>query len=117
MVKRADAVTNLQHASLLVSAIYERNEDLLKESLADRLHEPYRAQLVEELPALQKLLKTSPALGCVLSGAGSSVMVLVNEKHRLEVIERIQHWIDRTAVRPSLFDVGADHLGLEELDL
>jgi homoserine kinase len=110
-VSRADAVWNIQHASLLVSAVANQDEELMREAMDDRLHEPYRYCLVPQLPVLKKLLKGTPALGCVLSGAGSSTMVLVNQRHKDEVKREIENWIKSAKTPPRLLDLKVDHLG------
>ena len=45
-ISRADAVFNLQRVSLLLQAIANRQFGMIREALADRLHQPYRASLV-----------------------------------------------------------------------
>jgi len=115
-VSRADAVWNVQHASLLVSAVAKHDDDLLREALHDRLHEPYRHGLVPELPILKKLLKPTPALGCVLSGAGSSTMVLVNKRHKKELMETLQQWARSLPTPPKILDLKVDQGGLRECD-
>jgi homoserine kinase len=115
-VSRADAVWNIQHATLLVSAVAKQDDDLVREALNDRLHEPYRYGLVPELPILKKLLKPTPALGCVLSGAGSSTMVLVNKRHKKEVIATLHEWAKSLPVPPKIFDIKVDQGGLQEVN-
>jgi homoserine kinase len=115
-VSRADAVWNLQHATLLVSAITKRDEELMREALDDRLHEPFRYGLVPELPILKKMLKATPAIGCVLSGAGSSTMVLVNKRHRSELKDQLQNWANSFSTPPKILDLKVDHKGLQEIN-
>jgi homoserine kinase len=78
---RADAVTNVQNSMLLLAAFVQGRRDLLASALNDRMHEPYRAALCPLLPALQKLAtETSGILGAVLSGAGPSVLIFLDDK-------------------------------------
>jgi homoserine kinase len=77
---RADVVTNIQNSMLLLAALVQGNSALLASSLADRMHQPYRAALCPLLPALQKLAGGSGILGVVLSGAGPSVLMFVEAK-------------------------------------
>ena len=51
---RADAVSNIQNAMLLLAALVQGNPQLLGSVLADRIHQPYRAALCPLLPALEK---------------------------------------------------------------
>jgi homoserine kinase len=78
---RADAVTNVQNSMLLLAAFVQGRRDLLAAALDDRMHQPYRARLCPLLPALQKLAASTPGiLGAVLSGAGPSVLIFLDEK-------------------------------------
>jgi homoserine kinase len=77
---RADAVTNVQNSMLLLTAFVQGRPDLLKSSLEDRIHQPYRAPLCPLLPELQQLSGTSGVLGVALSGAGPSVLIFLDPK-------------------------------------
>jgi homoserine kinase len=77
---RADAVTNIQNAMLLLAAFVQRRPDLLSSALEDRIHQPYRAPLCLLLPALQKIPRDFGVLGAVLSGAGPSVLMFIDPK-------------------------------------
>ncbi len=71
---RADAVFNVQRASLLIAALATGSTWAFPAALEDRFHQPYRAPLV---PGLEEILKLrAPGLlGCALSGAGPSILV------------------------------------------
>lgn len=73
---RADAVANLQNTALLLQIWQQGREDLLAHAMQDRLHQPYRAALCPLLPALQPLVGRHGILGCALSGAGPSVLLI-----------------------------------------
>ena len=70
---------------LLLAAFAQGRRDLLAAALEDRMHQPYRARLCPLLPALQKLAAgTAGILGAVLSGAGPSVLIFLDEKAGVE---------------------------------
>ena len=78
---RADAVTNVQNSMLLLAAFVQGRRDLLASALEDRMHQPYRAALCPLLPALQNSRQDTPGiLGAVLSGAGPSVLIFLDDK-------------------------------------
>ncbi len=78
---RADVVTNVQNSMLLLAAFVQVRRDLLASALDDRMHQPYRAPLCPLLPVLQKLGESTPGiLGAVLSGAGPSVLIFLDDK-------------------------------------
>jgi homoserine kinase len=77
---RADAVFNVQRASLLIAALATGSTCAFPAALEDRFHQPYRAPLV---PGLEEILKLrAPGLlGCALSGAGPSILVFYERGH------------------------------------
>ncbi|MDR7417760.1 MAG: homoserine kinase [Armatimonadota bacterium] len=71
-----DAVFNLGQVALLVTALSQGRSDLLRDSLRDRLHQPYRAPLVPGFEAVVDAAAGAGAYGAVLSGSGPSVAAL-----------------------------------------
>ena len=71
---REDAVFNVQRASLLIAALATGTTSAFPAALEDRFHQPYRESLV---PGMREILRLrAPGLlGCVLSGAGPSILV------------------------------------------
>jgi homoserine kinase len=74
-IARKDAVFNLQHVLASVHALQDREYDRLKEAVADRWHQPARADLVPHLAAVLAI-DDADVLGAFLSGAGPTVAVL-----------------------------------------
>lgn len=73
-VPRADAVSNLGRASLLVAALQTRRYEALRVATQDFLHQPYRAELNPALePGVQAALKAG-AYGAALSGSGPTLI-------------------------------------------
>jgi homoserine kinase len=116
-VKFEDALHNVQKTALMVAAITRNDDQAMNEALDDRLHEPYRAKLVPELSRLRQELTGEPIIGCVLSGAGSSVLVIVNEKRKAQVLEHIQAWAASEPKPPSVLDLQVDYDGIAELEI
>ncbi len=76
---KADAVFNVQRASLLTAAFAQGRLDLLKTAMQDRMHQPYR---MTACPLLEKLLPLAGepwVAGVALSGAGPSVLVFLDK--------------------------------------
>lgn len=87
MLPYADAVHNMSRTGLF-AAIFAQPEpplQLLHEAMNDRLHQPYRSQIFPQLPELIKIAKEAGAYGAALSGAGSSVLALVDASKTKEV--------------------------------
>lgn len=77
---RADTVANVQSAALLGLAFAQGRADLLKVAMRDRIHQPYREVICPMLPRLLPLAGTNCILGAALSGAGPSVLVIVERE-------------------------------------
>lgn len=75
-VPMRDAVFNVGKTALFVAAMSSGREDLLRAALHDRLHQPYRAQLMPWLPGCIEAAVNAGALGAVLSGAGTAILAL-----------------------------------------
>lgn len=86
-VPMQDAVYNAQRMGMFVHAIHTKDSALMKLALKDRLHQPYRMKLVPGLEKIaEKLKHEENVLGCVLSGAGPSILI-ISEKNNLDKIK------------------------------
>ncbi len=77
-VSRADAVFNLQRVGLLLAALRDGSADLLAVAMDDRLHQPYRRRLFPWMDRVTAVARSAGAAGCVLSGAGPSLLAAVD---------------------------------------
>ncbi len=75
---RADAVANLQRTSLLTAAFALGRADLLGTAMQDTMHQPYRAEACGLLPRLLPLAGQHGIYGAALSGAGPSILLIVD---------------------------------------
>ena len=74
---KEDAVFNLSRLSMIILSLISGNEENLKVALDDKIHEPYRLSLIPEIDEIEKIIDDSNALGHYLSGAGSTIMVVL----------------------------------------
>lgn len=81
-ISREDAVYNISRSSLLVAALSSGRFDLLGTSMRDRLHQPYRASLVPGMSIILSEAQIHGALGIALSGAGPTLLALVDRRSR-----------------------------------
>jgi len=89
---RADAVANIQSVSLLGLAFAQARADLLRIAMRDRIHQPFRAPMCTLLPPLLPLAGDHGILGVALSGAGPSVLVIVDNQESVpEATEEIRN--------------------------
>ncbi len=71
-----DAVTNLGALTLLLQGLRTGDCDLIADGMHDRLHEPYRWRLIKGGLEVRTAALNAGALGCVISGAGPSLLAL-----------------------------------------
>ena len=88
-----DAVTNLGALTLLLQGLRTGNSELVADGMNDRLHEPYRWRLIKGGLQVRDSAINAGAWGCVISGAGPSVLALCNEKEGPKISRAmIQAW-------------------------
>jgi len=72
----ADAIANLQYASLISAAFAQHDYPKLAGLFEDRWHQPFRAPLIPCWEGVRQAALGAGALGFYLSGAGSTLMAL-----------------------------------------
>ncbi len=72
---RADAVYNISHTAVLLKALEEGDETVLRIAAKDRLHEQYRSHLIKDYEAIKAAAKSLDA-AFYLSGAGPTLMCI-----------------------------------------
>ena len=107
-----DAVFNLQRSSLTVAALLRNEFHFLRESLRDRLHQPFRAPLI---PGFEEILclnqeEISGLMGICLSGAGPSVLAFA-EGNLDEIYSRIALIFERHGLPSRCFELEVDNQG------
>jgi homoserine kinase len=81
----SDAVTNLGSLTLLLRGLRTGEGPLIQAGMHDRIHEPYRWGLIQGGREVHQAAMDAGALGCVISGAGPSVLALTFEERAQEV--------------------------------
>lgn len=88
-VPMKDAIFNAKRMAMFVQAVNTQDAELMKMALHDKLHQPYRMKLVPGLSDIMQNLKHfENVLGVVLSGAGSSILV-ISEKNSIDAISDV----------------------------
>ncbi len=96
-VPMKDAIFKAQRMAMFVQAVHTKDSQLMRAALQDRLHQPYRMKLMQGLDKIMDNLKhVESVLGCVISGAGSSILV-ISERNDLDKIRSIvkDTWADQ----------------------
>ena len=74
---KADAIFNISRVAMLVLALGSGDENNLKIVLQDKIHQPYRFKLIPEIGKIEEIIRDSRALAYYLSGAGSTIMLVL----------------------------------------
>jgi homoserine kinase len=77
-VSRADAIFNISHLGLLLRGLATNREEWLIAALQDKLHQPYRQSLIPGYDAVNDAAVAAGAYGMVISGAGPTLLALVD---------------------------------------
>jgi homoserine kinase len=72
----SDAVMNLGALTLLLQGLRSGNGDLIADGMHDRIHEPYRWGLIQGGREVREAALGAGAWGCVISGAGPTLLAL-----------------------------------------
>ena len=76
---KSDAIFNIGRAMLVAEALRTGNDDLLKKSMNDRIHEPYRMPQIPGAVNAQAVALESGAICVTLSGAGPGIIAFARE--------------------------------------
>lgn len=112
-----DAIFNLKHSAMLIEAVNTADQELMKFALNDRLHQPYREKLVPGMKEIKKALKHEEnVLGCVLSGAGPSLLVVSAGNNLDRIKETISKtWLDLN-VKSEIYTLDVEQSGAVVID-
>lgn len=82
-VSMSDAIYNISRTALLVAALMKQDLNQLAVAMDDKLHQPYRANLVPGMKKVFAAARLAGAKGVVLSGAGPTLISFCDENTEL----------------------------------
>jgi homoserine kinase len=113
-VPMSSAIYNLKRSAMFVDALYNKDEELLKLALKDKLHQPYREKLVPGMTDIVNNLKhTNGVIGTVLCGAGPSILVIYNGIGAGEIKETVTTSWDYFNVKANFLNLPIEKQGAE----
>jgi homoserine kinase len=111
-ISGVDAVYNLQRTALFTAAIAQQRYDLIWEAMRDRLHQPHRESLVPGLAEALALPHMPGLLGVALSGAGPSIVALVDDNED-EIGARIANCFAARNIESTIRTLDVDNEGIQ----
>ena len=107
---RKDVIFNIQRVALLLGALQKRDYGLLKEAVKDRIHQPYRCDLI---PSFWEILSEGYKAGAYavyLSGAGSCIGAL-SDKNFDEIGKAMCNVFDALGIESRYLVLDVDKTG------
>lgn len=83
LVLREEAIYNLQRSALLCHTFLTGEYGFLKTAMQDKLHQPFRKQLLPAYDEFEKSAYENGALGVCISGSGSTLLCFTENKEKL----------------------------------
>ncbi|MBQ8883151.1 MAG: homoserine kinase [Oscillospiraceae bacterium] len=80
-ISHKDAVYNLSRAALFSASLLTGKFENLRTAVHDRLHQPYRMELIPNCREVFDIAYNHGAYGVYISGAGPTVMAIVDEEN------------------------------------
>jgi len=111
---RADAIANVQAASLLGLAFAQGRGELLRPAMSDRIHQPYRAEMCPLLPLLLPLAGSEGILGVALSGAGPSILLIVSADEAVSTTKAAVEKALAGGVKAEILTTGFESIGARD---
>ncbi|MFQ5589219.1 MAG: homoserine kinase [Nitrospiria bacterium] len=79
-VPMADFISNVAHAAMISWAVAKQDLERFGRAVQDRMAEPARAPLIKGFDDVKKAALSEGALGCSISGAGSTIFAVSDNK-------------------------------------
>lgn len=74
----SDGIYNIGRAALMISCFATERYDLIRSACNDAFHQNYRKQLIPDFDKVYNKCYELNALGCYLSGAGPTIMAIID---------------------------------------
>jgi homoserine kinase len=108
---RADAIFNTAHLGLLLRGLETGKGDWLRSALQDRIHQPYRQALIPGYEAVREAAIASGAYGMVISGAGPTLLALVDRTRADLVATAMKSAWQQAGIKAEAMAMGIDRQG------
>jgi homoserine kinase len=110
---RADAVFNISHLALLMRGLETGNGQWVRAGLVDRIHQPYRQKLIKGYTEVEQAAVAVGAYGMVISGAGPTLLALVDKEKSVAVVEAMSVAWQLLGIDPTVQILKLDVVGAQ----
>lgn len=109
-----DACFNIRKASMIIDSIHRKDADFMKRALEDKLHQPYRKDLIKGFKELSEFLNNKDdILGCVISGAGPTILVISQNDGFEKVNNEVKQIFEDLNVKCDIRTLNIENKGTE----
>ena len=108
-----DAIKSVNSAAYVVAAILSGEYERLRHAVCDFLHEPYRLPLIPGASAAIQAGVAAGALTGWLSGSGSSVLCVTDDRNSTKVGRAMAGAFTAHKIKSRIFSLHADNAGLK----
>jgi homoserine kinase len=91
LVPYEDALFNIGRTALLIASLSNGNMDMIKIGCEDKLHQDHRGKLINNYADITEKCKGLNSKGVFLSGAGPTIMNIINEENEEFAVEIIKY--------------------------
>ncbi len=108
---KADCIHNLSRAAFLVASFNNNSLEGLREALNDRIHQPYRIDLIQDGSIVLDRAKEIGAIGEFISGAGPTLIALY-DKSNTEFKHLLSEELSKLSTNWTLLDLDVCRQGV-----
>lgn len=105
-----EGVYNVSRASLMVACLANGKFELLKHGCKDAFHQNYRSKLIPGFDKVHAKSYELGALGCYLSGAGPTIMILVAENNA-DFSSKLKEFLQEEKLEWDVLELSLDNQG------
>lgn len=112
MIALKDAVFNISRASMLQDAFESGDKELLPKLLHDKIHEPYRKDLIDDYDEVRAIALSEGAYAFYISGSGSTCIAMSNEE---DFIEKMNRRLEKSKIKREIVKLKASNEGAKRV--
>lgn len=86
-IKLQDAIYSMSRIGSVIKAFETYNLELLKKVMGDKIHEPYRKEIIHEYDEVREICEKIDSSAFFISGSGSTLMNIVSDTNNIEKIK------------------------------
>ena len=83
-----DAIENISRLSIILKAFETYQKDLLTITMGDKLHEPYRKELIHEYHQVKNICHKIDSIYFYISGSGATLVNIINDTSNIDKINK-----------------------------